>query len=85
MVDGGKSSHMKMSTSSTGRARNALMLQETRTLKELQFKYGTDTTVTIKDGKFSILTKQRRLQLKDSVKNTDSISTDHSTLSQDFQ
>jgi hypothetical protein len=38
-----------------------------------------------KDGELSILTRPKRLLLKDSMKSSDSMSTDHSTLSQDFQ
>jgi hypothetical protein len=40
--------------------------------------------VPIKDGEFFILTRRQLLKLRDSMKNLDSISTDHSTLSQNF-
>jgi len=83
MVDGGKSSHTRMNTSSTGRAENASMLQEAKMRKELQLLYITNTTVTTKDGLYFMLIKPTRLQLKDSAKTSDSTSTDHSTLSQD--
>jgi len=83
MVDGGKSSHTRMNTSSTGRAENASMLQEAKMRKELQLLYITNTTVTTKDGLYFTLIKPTRLQLKDSAKTSDSTSTDHSTLSQD--
>ena len=46
---------------------------------------GTSITEPIRDGKFFILTKQNQSQPRDSMLNSDSISTDHSTLSQDFQ
>jgi len=81
---GGKSSLTRMSTSSIGKTRNALMLVETKMRKEHQSLYTRDTMVTTKDGQLSILMKPRRSQPRDSAKISDSTSTDHSTWSQDF-
>jgi hypothetical protein len=64
---------------------NALMLLEQKMLKEPLLLSGTDTTEPTKDGRFFMLTKHQRIQPRDSTKNSVSISTDHSTWSQDFQ
>jgi len=82
---GGRSSDMKESISSTGQTVRHLMFQEEKTLKDKQFGYGRSTVEPTRDGRFSILTKLQRLQRKDSTKNLDSISTDHSISDQDFQ
>jgi len=82
---GGKSSDMKESNLSIGIMERHLMFQVEKILKDKQFGYGVNMVEPTRDGKFSILTSNQRFQLKDSTKNTDSTSTDHSTSNQDFQ
>jgi hypothetical protein len=53
-------------------------------LKLKKFKYMADTMEPIKDGRFFILTRSQRLKPRDSMRNLDSTSTDHSTLFQSF-
>jgi len=62
-----------------------LMSQEERMKKVNQFGLGSSMMEPTRDGRSSILTKHQRFQLKDSTKNMDSTSTDHSTSDQDFQ
>jgi len=71
-------------TSSTGRTRNALMSQEERMLKDKQSSFGTDTMEPTRNGRLSILTLIRDHKRRDSTRTSVSISTDHSTSSQDF-
>jgi hypothetical protein len=54
-------------------------------LKDKDYKPGTETMVLIKDGTLSIRIAQRRKDLRDMIKNSDSISIDFSTSDQDFQ
>jgi hypothetical protein len=54
-------------------------------LKDRMSKSTIDTTEPIRDGRYSILTRRQRLKPRGSMKNSASISTDHSTLDQDFQ
>jgi len=82
---GGRSSDMKESNSSTGITERHLMFQVERMLKDNQFGSGVSMVEPTRDGRFSILTKHQRFQLKDLTKNTDSTLTDHSTSDQDFQ
>jgi hypothetical protein len=74
---------MKEITSSTGKTTRSLMSQAERMKKVKLLSFGASTVELTRDGKSSISTKPRRFQLKDSTKNSDSTSTDHSTLSQD--
>ena len=76
---------MLMNTSSTGKTTNALMSMVEKMRKADKSLPGVDTMETTRDGKFCILTKQRKFHLKDSMKNSDSMSTDHSILFQDYQ
>jgi len=46
---------------------------------------GIDTMELIRDGRLSILTKLMQLLQRDSMKNSDSISIDHSISGQDSQ
>jgi len=62
-----------------------LMSQVEKILKVKPFGYGANMMERIRDGKSSILTKQRRLLTKDLTRTSDSMSTDHSTLSLDSQ
>jgi hypothetical protein len=64
-LNGGRSSLIKMNTSSIGRTRNALTFLEARMLKLIQSLYGTDTMVTTRDGKLSMLTKHQQFQKKE--------------------
>jgi len=52
--------------------------------KPEELLYGTTMEELNRNGKSSILMNQNQLQLKDTVKNSDSISTDHSTSDLDF-
>jgi len=83
--DGGKSSPIKMSTSSIGRIRNALMLLEAKMLKVELLLLGRDTMVLIRDGRSSILTRQKALKPRELMKTSDGMSIDHSTWYPDFQ
>jgi hypothetical protein len=60
------------------------MLEEAKTKKEIQFKYSRTTDPLHKNGKFFILTRRQRLRQRVLMRNSDSTSTDHSTLSQSF-
>jgi len=55
------------------------MLKEGKTKKDMLLEFGQITEVNINNGKFFILTKQQRLRPRDSMKNSVSTSTDHST------
>jgi hypothetical protein len=60
------------------------MLEEEEMKKETQFKYGVTMVPKPKNGKLSILTKQRVHKLRDLTKTSVSMLTDHSTLFQSF-
>jgi hypothetical protein len=77
--DGGNSSDIKVNTLSTGKTENALMSQEEKMLKVKQSLYGTDITELTRDGR-SFMLIQSSLRLRESMKNLDSTSTDHSIL-----
>jgi len=62
---GGKSSSMKVNTSSTGRTEKLLMYMEEKTKKEDQLSSGANTVEPTRDGRSSILIKLQRLQRKD--------------------
>jgi hypothetical protein len=59
------------------------MVEETR--KEDKSLSGRDTTELTRDGELSILTKLKRMLLKDLMMNGASIATDHSTSDHFFQ
>jgi hypothetical protein len=61
------------------------MFSKERILKDKRLSSGRDTMVLTKDGELSTLTRQPRREDLDSTENTDSISTEHSILDQDFQ
>jgi hypothetical protein len=83
--DGGRSLSIRENISATfNRLTDALMLQETKIKKVKLFKFTTNTMELTRDGRFSILTRKQRLKLKDSMRNSVSISTDHSTWYQSF-
>jgi hypothetical protein len=73
---------MRTTNSSTGRAAKFLKSKETRTRKDIQLEFGVTTEEDTNNGKLSILIKPRVHKLRDSTKSMDSMSTDHSTLSQ---
>jgi hypothetical protein len=64
---------------------DALMYSKVKMLKDRISRFMEDTMEPIKDGRYSILTRRQRLKPRDSMKNLDSISIDHSTLDQDSQ
>jgi hypothetical protein len=61
------------------------MSKETKTLKAKRSLSGESTPVSTRDGRSSMSTRPRVMKLRDSTSNSDSGSTDHSTLSQDSQ
>jgi hypothetical protein len=61
------------------------MYSKVKMLRDRMSKYMEDTTEPTKDGRYSILTRKQRLKPRDSMKNLDSISIDHSTLDLDSQ
>jgi hypothetical protein len=77
---------MKDNTSSTSRIRKHLMFTQTEMKKEERLLYGRDIMVQTRDGESSILIQRvLRKELLDTTVNGVSISTEHSTLDQDFQ
>jgi len=82
---GGRSSNMKVNTSSIGTIQRLLMSQEERILKDKQFGSGASTVEPTRDGRLSILTKLMTSPRKELMKSSDSTSIDHSTLFQDSQ
>ena len=76
---------MKTNTSSTGPTTNVLMFQEERILKVKLLLSGIDIMVPTRDGMLSIRTNLKRLLIRVLSKISDSMLTDHSTLSQDSQ
>ena len=74
---------MLMNTSSIGKMEDALMSVETRILKDNQLLYTKDTMEPIRDRRSSTLIKLIRKPQKESTKNLDGTSIDHSSLSQE--
>jgi len=60
------------------------MLEEVKMKKATQFKFGPTMDLQLKSGMLSISTKQRPYKPRVSTRTLDSMSTDHSTLSQSF-
>ena len=60
MEDGGKSSSMKVNTSSMSNQVKHLMSMEEETMKEDQSLFGTSTTVLTRNGRSSTWTRRRR-------------------------
>jgi len=65
--------------SSTGKTREYSTSKTTKTKKETLFKYKKIPTLPTRNGESSILTRRVMKKLRDSMKNSVSISTDHST------
>jgi hypothetical protein len=61
------------------------MFTEERMKKDIKLLYGTDTMVPTRDGRSYMSIRPHQFQRKDSIKTSDSTSTDHSILSQDYQ
>jgi hypothetical protein len=61
------------------------MYSKVKMLRDRISRFTEDITEQIRDGRYSILTRRQRLKPRDSMKNSDSISIDHSTLDQDSQ
>jgi len=74
---------MRMVISSTGPTVKLSMPNQIQKVNQLSLQ--TLETLYLKNGRLSILIKLMPLQLRESIKISDSMSTDHSTLSQDFQ
>jgi hypothetical protein len=80
--DGGRSLSTKVSTSATSsRPISASMFTKVKMLKDKKLLHTTDIMVLIRDGRFFIPIRLS-LRPKDSMRNLDSTSIDHSTLSQ---
>jgi len=79
--DGSKCSSTMMANSSIGQIAKYLMLQEVKMLKVKLLVLLVTTERRTKNGKFYISIKLKRQRLRDSMKNSDSTLTDHSTLS----
>jgi hypothetical protein len=84
-LNGGKSSSTEIPCLSTSRTEEYLMFQEVRILKVNHVFSGRNTVVRTKDGKLSILTKMLDHKRRELTRNSDSMSTDHSTLYPDSQ
>jgi hypothetical protein len=82
---GGRSSDTLTVNSSTGITTRYLMSHKERMKKDKNFGTGRIMVEPTRDGRYSILIKHQRFQRKDSTKNSDSTSTDHSTSDLDFQ
>jgi hypothetical protein len=78
--DGGKFSNMRTTNSSTGKPAKSSMLEEAKMKKDKQFNYLVTTEAKTKNGLLFILTRQRAHKLRDSTRNSDSMSIDLSTL-----
>jgi len=65
--------------SSTGKMTEYSTSRTTRTRKETLFKYKKIPTQPTRNGRSSMLTKLVMMKLRDLMKNSVSISTDHST------
>jgi len=70
---GGRSSNMKVNTSSIGTMEKLLMFQEERILKDNQFRSGASMVELTRDGKFSILTRLKTSKRKEKWKTLDSM------------
>jgi hypothetical protein len=82
---GGKFSSIKVNTLSIQKPRRHLMSIKQRMLKDKRLLSGRDIMVLTKDGELSTLINLSRKELLDMTKNSDSISTEHSTSDQDSQ
>jgi hypothetical protein len=61
------------------------MYSKVKMLRDRRSKFIIDIMELTKDGRFYILTRRQRDKQRDSIKNLDSISIDHSILDLDFQ
>jgi len=68
--------------SSTGKMTEYSTSRTTRTKKVTLFKYRKIPTLPTRNGRSSMLTKLEMMKLRDSMRNSVSISTDHSTSDQ---
>jgi hypothetical protein len=75
---------MRTTNSLTGRARRFLMLKEVKMKKATLFKFGPAMELQLKSGMLSTSIKQRAHKPRVSTKTLDSMSIDHSILSQNF-
>jgi len=83
--NGGRSSNTEVTNSSTSRTKRYLMLKEEEMQKLNQLLSGIAIKERTRDGKLSMLRMLESLRLRDSMKNSASISTDHSTSDQECQ
>jgi hypothetical protein len=61
------------------------MYSKVKMLRDRRFKFIIDIMELTKDGRFFILTRRQRDKQRDSIKNLDSTSIDHSISDPDFQ
>jgi len=81
--DGSRSSSIRTANSSTGPTIRFSMSREAKMRKDMQLVFGVTIEESINNGKLFILIKPPSLKPRDSTKNSDSTSTDHSILDQD--
>jgi hypothetical protein len=77
--DGSNSLHLKKDTLLMLKTKNVLMLREDKIKKDKLFGSGENIMVPIKDGPWNILTKRNQLQLRELMKISVFIETDHSS------
>jgi len=70
-LTGGRSSHMLMNISSISRTEKHLMFMVEKMKKEEKSLSGASTVERTRDGKSSILTRQRKLLIKDLTRTLD--------------
>jgi hypothetical protein len=85
LQNGGKSGGEEDNTSLTSRTIRHLMSSKERMLKDKRSLLGKNTMDLTRDGELCMLTQQRKKEQADGIKNTDSISIDHSTSDQECQ
>jgi hypothetical protein len=75
---------MKTVNSSIGQTRRYLTLEEAKMKKDKLLESGVTMDLLLKSGKFCMLIKLIKIELRASTRSSDFISTDHSTSDQDF-
>jgi hypothetical protein len=84
-LTGGRSSGTEEATSSTFRTKRFLMYPVEKIKKDKRLLSGTDITELTRDGQLSMLIRQRRLLLRDTINNSVSTWADHSISDQECQ
>jgi hypothetical protein len=84
-LDGGNSSSTQENLSLIFRTTTFLMLAVVKMKNTETLLYGRDMEEPTRDGRSSMLTKQKRFKPRELLETSASMPTDHSTLDQDFQ